>query len=128
MDIVEVGYVAQYVDSSLDERGITTRSVNCIGDWTPDWPTFGTEMIETKLRTMYVAMGLRLTRAMQPYDQLLYKYYWGKFERESGRALSGPDMFAELMQAGAPRGGERAKRGPTAGIQKHCAKRETARR
>jgi hypothetical protein len=123
---VEAGNVAQYVDSNLDENGISTSSVNCIGDWTPDWNTFGTEMIETKLPTMYVAMGLRLTRAMQPYDQLLYKYYWGKFERQSGRALSGPDMLAELMQAGAPRGGERAKRGATAG--KHREKRDAARK
>jgi hypothetical protein len=125
---VEVGNVAQYVDSNLDVRGVATRSVNCIGDWTPDWLTFGTEMIETKLPTMYVAMGLRLTRAMQPYDQLLYKYYWGKYERESNRALPGSYVIAELIKMGAPRGGDRAKRGEPAGDQKQRSKHKAARR
>ena len=45
---VEAGDVAQFVDSNLDELGNATRSVNCIRYWTPDWSTFGTEMIEKK--------------------------------------------------------------------------------
>ena len=86
-------------------------------------------MIEKKLRAgMYVAMGLRLTRAMQPYDQLLYKYYWGKYERESNRALPGSDVIAELIKVGAPRGGERAKRGATEETQKQRSKRTAGRR
>ena len=85
-------------------------------------------MIETKLRTMYVAMGLKLTRAMQPYEQLLYKYYWGKYERESNRALPGSYVIAELIKMGAPRGGDRAKRGEPAGDQKQRSKHKAARR
>ena len=85
-------------------------------------------MIETKLRTMYVAMGLKLTRAMQPYEQLLYKYHWGKYERESNRALPGSDVIAELIKVGAPRRGDSAKRGEPAEIQNQRSKRKAVRR
>ena len=118
---VEDGDVAQFVDSNLDERGEAERSPNCTRDWTPEWGTFGTDTGDQMLGTKYVAMGLKLTRAMQPYKRLFYKYHWGKFERESGRAFSGTNIYADLIQVGAPGAGEHPKRGAPTGTQKHEA-------
>jgi hypothetical protein len=118
---VEDGDVAQFVDSNLDERGEAERPPNCTRDWTPEWGTFGTDTGDQMLGTKYVAMGLKLTRAMQPYKRLFYKYHWGKFERESGRAFSGTNIYADLIQVGAPGAGEHPKRGAPTGTQKHEA-------
>jgi hypothetical protein len=73
---VAAGLVAQYVNSSQDENGSHSRVCSCSRDWNTDWITLD----RPALRLSDVAMGLKLSRRMNVYEELLYGYTWGKYE------------------------------------------------
>jgi hypothetical protein len=76
---VAAGLVAQYVNSSQDEKGAHTRVCNCSREWNTDWSTLD----RPAQPRADAAMGLKLTRRMHAYEELLYTYAWGKYSQWS---------------------------------------------
>ena len=91
---VERSEVAQFVNSSLDERGSTSRHANCARDWNRDWTALETPR---SLETIDdAAMGLKLLRPVVMYEELHYPYPWGKYDKPPDKAV---DPLALLFKA-----------------------------
>ncbi len=74
---VAAGLVAQYVNSSQDENGAHKRVCNCSRYWNTDWSTLD----RPAQPRSDAAMGLKLTRSMHAYEELLYGHTWGKYSQ-----------------------------------------------
>ena len=77
---VAAGEVAQYANSSQNETGCHTRMANCTRDWHPEWKSLDTTR-SARIKDD-AAMGLRLTRNVDKYEELLYPYTWGKYDSD----------------------------------------------
>jgi hypothetical protein len=98
--------VGQFVNSALDRNGETTRSPNCVREWTPDWGTYGTAKTVTAPPSD-IAMGVKLITSVRQYEEILYTYPWGKSEKESSKASHRHNHLAELTRTGVSSVGHR---------------------
>jgi hypothetical protein len=98
--------VGQFVNSALDRNGETTRSPNCVREWTPDWGTYGTAKTVTAPPSD-IAMGVKLITSVRQYEEILYTYPWGKSEKESSQASHRHNHLAELTRTGVSSVGHR---------------------
>ena len=76
--------MAQFVNSSKAEDGITYRAPNCTREWSTDWSKLGTTNPD---QLAEVAMGVKLVRPVVMYEELHYPYYWGKYDKASDPLL-----------------------------------------
>jgi hypothetical protein len=81
---VAEGNMAQFVNSSKAEDGITYRAPNCTREWSTDWSKLGTTNPD---QLAEVAMGVKLVRPVVMYEELHYPYYWGKYDKASDHLL-----------------------------------------
>jgi hypothetical protein len=82
---VERSEVAQFVNSSVNERGSISRHPNCARDWNRDWTALENPR---SLETIDdAAMGLKLLRPVVMYEELHYSYPWGKYDKPPDKAV-----------------------------------------
>jgi hypothetical protein len=76
---VERSDVAQCINSSYDSSVRNLTTPNCKRDWTPEWTSLGSYKRDAGIQSsgQYLAMGLKLNRAVKAYDELFYDYHWG---------------------------------------------------
>jgi hypothetical protein len=74
---VAAGEVGQYANSSRNESGMIYRTPNCSRDWSKDWKRL--DLLGNCQRRSDVALGLKLLRRVQMYEEIHYEYYWGKY-------------------------------------------------
>jgi hypothetical protein len=79
------GIMAQFVNSSLNEQGRHDRVPNCTREWNLEWSKLGTQKSAQHLAE--VAMGVKLLRNVDMYEELHYVYHWGKYDKDSDHLL-----------------------------------------
>jgi hypothetical protein len=77
---VAAGEVGQYANSSRNETGDHYRTYNCNRVWSTNWKTLDVPGQDHRLSD--VALGLKLWVKVKKYEEIIYEYYWGKYQKQ----------------------------------------------
>ena len=77
--------LACYANSVRDANNQGTVGINCTREWDPDWKQYSTDRSVAK-PPIDARMGLKLSKDVDAYVPLLYRYDWNKEDKKKVKA------------------------------------------